>query len=239
MATLIFDIETIGEDFDALDETTQEALTRWVRKEHADDEAGYATALEDLKQGLGFSPLTGEVVAIGMLEGEQDRGAVYYQAPGQKHEEVERDGIMFKQMSEKEMLTHFWEVVSHCDEFVTFNGRGFDVPFLMIRSAIHGIRPSKDLLSNRYLGSQRYDAKHVDLQDQLSFYGAAWRQGSRSLHMYCRAFGIESPKAGGVTGDDVATLFREKRFFDIAAYNVGDIRATKALYEKWRDFLRV
>ena len=29
---LIFDIETIGVDFDALDETTQDSLTRWIKK---------------------------------------------------------------------------------------------------------------------------------------------------------------------------------------------------------------
>ncbi len=239
MATLIFDIETVGEAFDKLDDTTQEVLTRWTRKEYAGNDTGYTIALDDLKKGLGFSPLTGEVVAIGMLDGASDRGAVYYQAPSEESEDIELDGIIFKQMTEKEILKHFWEIVASCDEFVTFNGRKFDVPFLVLRSAIHGIRPSKDLLSNRYLRSQRQDAKHIDLHDQLSFYGSAWRQGSRSLHMYCRAFGIESPKAGGVTGDDVATLFHEKRFFDIAKYNVGDIQATKELYEKWSNFIRV
>jgi hypothetical protein len=33
MATLVFDIETVGEDFDALDETSQDVLTRWIKKE--------------------------------------------------------------------------------------------------------------------------------------------------------------------------------------------------------------
>ena len=30
---LVFDIETIGSDFDSLDHTTQEVLTRWIKKE--------------------------------------------------------------------------------------------------------------------------------------------------------------------------------------------------------------
>lgn len=29
MSTLIFDIETVGESFDALDETSQDNFTRW------------------------------------------------------------------------------------------------------------------------------------------------------------------------------------------------------------------
>ncbi len=234
---LIFDIETIGEDFDSLDETTQEALTRWARKEYANDDAAYAAKLTDIKEGLGFSPLTGEVVAIGMIESARDRGAVYYQAPGQENAEREENGILFKQMTEKEMLRQFWDVVQHDTEFVTFNGRGFDIPFLMIRSAIHGIRPTKNLLKGRYLYQQSATARHIDLLDQLTFEGAVWRNKG-TLHLYCRAFGIESPKDFGVTGDDVTALFRAGRFVDIATYNVCDIRATKALYEKWQAFLR-
>ena len=79
MSTLIFDIETVGEEFDALDTMTQEGLTRWIKKE-AENEQNYQAALEELKNGLGFSPLTGEIVAIGVLDSEKDKAAVYFQA---------------------------------------------------------------------------------------------------------------------------------------------------------------
>jgi len=235
MPKLIFDIETIGEDFDSLDETTQEILTRWIKKESSGGEE-YKVALEDLKNGLGFSPLTGEIVAIGVLDNEKNKGAVYFQAPGENIPEFEEEGIKFKQMTEKEMLENFWNGAKNYQEFVSFNGRSFDVPFLMVRSAVHGIRPSKDLMSNRYLNSQKFDGKHIDLFDQLSFYGAVRRNGS--LHLWSRAFGIKSPKAGGVTGDDVGRLFKEKRFADIAKYNVGDLRATKDLFEYWEKYIK-
>lgn len=235
MSKLIFDIETIGEDFDALDETTQEILTRWIKKESSNEDE-YKVALEDLKNGLGFSPLTGEIVAIGVLDNEKNKGAVYFQAPGESISEFEEEGIKFKQMTEKEMLEKFWAGAAEYQEFVSFNGRSFDVPFLTVRSAVHGIRPSKDLMSNRYLNSQKFDAKHIDLFDQLSFYGAARKNGG--LHLWSRAFGIKSPKAGGVTGDDVGRLFKEKRFADIAKYNVGDLRATKDLFEYWEKYFK-
>jgi hypothetical protein len=106
----------------------------------------------------------------------------------------------------------------------------------MIRSAIHGIRPTKDLMRGRYLYQHNPEALHIDLMEQLSFYGATRRKGS--LHLWSRALGIESPKAQGVTGDDVAGLFKRKKFLEIAKYNVGDIRATRALYEKWDTYLR-
>lgn len=235
MPKLIFDIETVGEDFNALDKTTQDALTRWIKKESGDD-AEYLKALEDLKDGLGFSPLTGEIVAIGVLDCEKNKGVVYFQTPEADIEEIEENGIKFKPMTEKEMLENFWNGAKNYQEFVSFNGRSFDVPFLMLRSAIHNIRPSKDLMRGRYLYQQLPDVRHIDLLDQLTFYGALRRKGN--LHTWCRAFGIESPKAQRVTGDDVGRLFKEKKFLDIAEYNVGDLIATKKLYEYWEKYLR-
>jgi len=231
---LVLDIETIGEDFDTLDHATQENLTRWIKKD-SDSDDEYKLALQDLKSGLGFSPLTGEIVAIGLLDYHKNEGAVYYQAPGQKNKEIKEDGISFKQMTEEDMLKKFWELASRYQVFITFNGRAFDMPFLMIRSAIKGVRPTKDLMRGRYLYQNNPDALHIDLAEQLSFYGAVRRKGS--LHLWSRAFGIPSPKSGGVTGDDVGPLFKKKKFLEIAKYNVGDIRATRALYEKWEDYL--
>lgn len=235
MSKLIFDIETVGEDFDKLDKTTQEVLTKWIKKESS-NKTEYKEALKDLKQGLGFSPLTGEIVAIGVLDYEKNKGAVYFQAPNADFKEKEEDGIKFKAMTEKEMLENFWNGAKSYQEFVSFNGRGFDVPFLMVRSAVHNIRPSKDLMHGRYLYQQLNDAKHIDLLDQLSFYGAVWKKGN--LHLWSRAFNIESPKAQGITGDDVGKLFKEKKYLEIAKYNAGDLIATKKLYEYWEKYFK-
>lgn len=235
MPKLIFDIETVGEDFEAVDAATQEVLTKWIRKESDSDQA-YQAALQDLKDGLGFSPLTGQIVAIGVLDYEKNKGVVYFQAPGENLAESEENGIKFKPATESGMLEQFWSGAKSYQEFISFNGRTFDVPFLMVRSAIHGLRPTKDLMSNRYLNSQKFGCTHVDLLDQLSFYGAVWKKGS--LHLWCRAFGIASPKAEGITGDDVRRLFAEKKFLGIAKYNVGDLAATRQLYEYWEKYLR-
>ncbi|MFH1175327.1 MAG: ribonuclease H-like domain-containing protein [bacterium] len=244
---LVFDIETIGEDFDKMDETTQEVLTRWIKKTSEDDKV-FQYELDQVKNRTGFSPFTGEIVAVGVLDADGEglseessgaafKGAVYYQSSGEDAGEIEEDGFKFKVMSEKEMLEKFWQLALVCQEFISFNGRCFDIPFLMIRSAIHQIKPSKNLLSNRYLNLQPANAKHIDLMDQLSFYGAVSKK--TNLHLACRSFGIKSPKAGGVTGDDVGKLFKEKKFLDIAKYNSGDLIATKELYEFWKNYLKV
>lgn len=233
MPALIFDIETVGENFDTLDETTQHSLTRWVERAAKSDEEK-EVMIKDVKNGLGFSPLTGEIVALGVYDHGKKQGAVYYQAPGQEEMETEEQNCKLKAMSEKEILIKFWELALKYEYFVTFNGRSFDVPFILIRSIVHKVKPTKDLMSNRYLFSQKYGAKHIDLLDQLSFYGAAQRKGN--LHLFCRAFGIPSPK-GEVSGDDVGKLFKEKKYVDIAKYNVGDLKATAALYEHWKGYL--
>ena len=243
MSKLVFDIETTGEDFDDLDETTREVLTHWIKREFGGGSGDeYQAALEDLKDGLGFSPLTGEIVAIGVLDVEKNKGVVYYQSPGAEIQDVKNikteDGVEFKICSEKEMLEKFWEGAKSYGEFIGFNSRSFDVPFLMVRSAIHGIKPSKNLLSNRYLSSQIFNAKHIDLLDQLTFYGAVYRRKG-GLHLWCRAFGIESPKAKGVKGDDVAGLFKSGEYLKIAKYNVDDLRATRELYLKWEEYVKL
>ncbi len=231
---LVFDIETIGEDWESLDDTTQHNIS-WYLEQSSRDGDDFEFEMKQIKEGLGLSPLTGSIVAIGAYDTESKKGAVYFSAPQSELEELEDEGMLYKPLEEKEMLEQFWKVAAACNEFVSFNGRSFDAPFLAIRSLVHRVRPTKDLLSNRYLSMQR-NCVHVDLMDQLTFYGAA--RFKKSLHLFCRALGIESPKAGGTKGDDVAGLYKAGKYLDIARYNAGDLYATAALYERWKETLR-
>ena len=218
MRTLIFDIETVGEDWADLDGTTQAVLTRWITRsaKNAEDKT---LQLKDLKEGLGFSPLTGRVVAIGLYDLERAQGAVYYVGKEHASDEVVGEFIL-KVRDEASMLREFWEGAIEYDTFVTFNGRTFDVPFLMHRSVARDIRPSRELMKYRYLSHQSAPY-HIDLQDELTWYGAMARRPS--LHLFCRAYGITSPKQDGVSGDDVAGLFANSKFRDIALYNSRDV----------------
>jgi len=233
MKRIAFDIETVGENFDNIDEITKDVLTHSLVRDDG-DESDKERLLRDLKDGLGFSPLTGQVVAVGVMDIDSQKGGVYFQSPEKPHERVEEDGITFEAMTEEKILKKFWEIAEHANVFVTFNGRAFDVPFLIVKSAVHGIKPTVNLMQNRYLSYQNSGAVHVDLFDQFSFYGAVRRKGG--MHLWCRAFGIKSPKEDGVNGDDVARLFEEGKFLDIAKYNVGDIRATKELFHIWEKY---
>lgn len=231
MSTLVFDIETIGESWDSFDEITKKTLSQWIERT-AKNEIEYQKELENVKTQLAFSPLTGFIVALGMYDVERALGAVYFVGDGLKGSEVEGE-FTYKERTEVELLKEFWEGVLNYDTFVTFNGRAFDVPFLLHRSIAQGVRPSIRLSDRRYLSKQAMPY-HIDLQDELTFYGAMNRRSP--LHLFCRAYGIESPKSE-VGGEDVAELFRQKKFRDIAHYNARDVIATTQLYEKWKQNL--
>ena len=104
---LVFDIEMVGEDFDKFDEATKKDLTKKF-PDPQKDKAGYEKALDDMKNNLVFSPLTGKIVAIGVYDLDEEKGAVYYDTNGKKADEVEENGIKYVPMNEAEMLTKFW-----------------------------------------------------------------------------------------------------------------------------------
>ena len=166
----------------------------------------------------------------------EDKGVVYFQAPDVETEEYNDANFQFKPKTEAEMIEAFWQGAKKYNTFVSFNGRQFDVPFILIRGAKYKIKPTVNLMANRYLRFQYQSAQHIDLFDQLAFYGAVRRRGN--LHLFCQTFGIKSPKASGITGDDVGTLFKEKKYSEIAEYNSWDLVATAELYERWQEYIQ-
>ena len=221
MSKVIVDIETVGRDFGSFDKTTQDYLLKWAETEED---------IQEVKDSLSFYPLTGEIVAIGMLNPDTMKGAVYFQAPHDPLLPFEEDAIHFETGTEQGIIQKFWELIKGYDQIITFNGRSFDCPFIMIRSAVHKIKPSRDLMPNRYSGP------HIDLFDQLTFYGASRRKFS--LDMWCRTFGIKSPKSEGITGYEVKDLYTSGKYLEIAKYCFGDLRATRELLAYWEKYIR-
>ncbi len=221
MSRVIFDIETVGKDFEILEKAVQEYLLRYAETE---------AAKEEVKDSLSFYPLTAEIVTIGLLDPDTKKGFVFFQNAGDTMLPFDEDGIRYEVGTEKEILKKFWDVIRDYKQIITFNGRGFDCPFILVRSAVHKIKPKKELMPNRYSDA------HIDLLDQLTFFGASRRRFS--LDMWCRTFGIKSPKEGGVTGYEVKDLFKAGKYYDIAKYCVGDLKATGELLTYWEKYIR-
>lgn len=221
MPRIILDIETVGKDFKSLDKPVQEYLLKYA--ETSDEK-------EEIKDRLSFYPLTAEIVTIGLLDPDLQKGFAFFQTSGDPLLPFEEDNVLYETGTEKEIIRKFWNVIKKYNQLITFNGRGFDCPFIMIRSAVHKIKPTRDLMPNRYSDA------HIDLLDQLTFYGAYRRRFS--LDMWCRAFGIKSPKESGITGHEVKDLYKVGRCLDIAKYCVGDLVATGELFNYWEKYIR-
>ena len=222
MPKIVFDIETVGQDFELLDETSQEYFLKFAQTTEEKEEA---------KNSLSFFPVTAQIITIGMLEVETEQGFVFFQQGNKPPERFTEGPITYVSGQEKDILGHFWNHLKNYSHFITFNGRCFDCPFLMLRSAIHNIRPNKNLMPYRYAISP-----HVDLADQLSFYDALRRKFS--LHIWCNAFNIRSPKEEGMTGLQVKDFYKQGRHLDIARYCLRDIQATKQLFKYWDQCLK-
>lgn len=214
MSRVVFDIETIGNNFDNFDEVRKTYLLKFADTEEKILEA---------KRNLSLSPLTAEVICIALLNPDTEKGTVLYQSDLKESFKSDDDKIEFTSGDEEFILTEFWKLIKHFNQYITFNGRGFDAPFLILRSALLNIPISKNLMP------YRYDTKpHCDLLDQLTFYGVTRKY---NLDFYCKSFGIESPKSHGITGLDLSEYFFNKKFKDIANYCLGDVIATASLFK--------
>ncbi len=222
MTSVVFDIETLGFPLESFDSVQQEYLLKF-----ADTQEKREIEI----QKFSLSPLTARIIAIAMLNPDTMSGKVFYQSDEKEMYASEDGKVEFISGDEQEVIQNFWDAVRHYDRIVTFNGRAFDNPFLLLRSAIIGIRPTRNLMP------YRYDSKeHCDLLEQLAFYGAVRKY---NLDFYCKAFGIKSPKSEGITGLDLSSLFQEKKFRKIAEYCLGDVVATAQLYMRWNEFLNI
>jgi len=235
MATLIFDIETSALPLDNFDGAQQEYLFREAEK--IPDGPARETKRAEIKQFMSLWPFTSQVVCIAMLNAETQRGQTLFIAEDFEDEAGEGGPVEFVPCADEvELLTAFWDVAKHYDSIVTFNGRGFDVPFIYLRSAILNVPISK----KNWLGYRYATEPHCDLAEQLTFYSVSGREGAArrfNLDFYCKAFGIESPKSHGVTGMDVGALMAEGKFREIAEYCLRDVRATVELYRIWKERL--
>jgi 3'-5' exonuclease len=219
MKKLVIDIETVGTPWEEHDPYVREYLIKGMNDAEAEEE----------KRRGALSPFLGRIVAIGIVNAETGRSCVLYEVPGQAALEIQTDGQKtLISGTERQILEKFWHYLGKDDRFISFNGRQFDGPFLMIRSAIHGLTPKRDLVGPRY----RYHP-NCDLREVLNFSGTLnGRQVRFNLDLACKVFGIQSSKTEGMDGRAVESLYRAGRYDEIATYCLEDVRATSELYLK-------
>ena len=165
MARLVFDIETSALPVDMFDEVQQEYLFREATRQPEGPVRDAKHA--EIQNQFNLWPFTARVICIAMLNADTSRGQVLFVSDDfEPTTDDEAGPVEFVPcMDEVELLTAFWDVAKHYETVVTFNGRGFDVPFIYLRSAILNVPISrKDWLGYRYSIEP-----HCDLAEQLTF----------------------------------------------------------------------
>ena len=228
MRKIVFDIETCSFPFETLSESQQEYLLRYAEKEI--DGKIKEIKIDDAIRYTSLYPFTAKLISIGIYDVEKEKSYVYYES-NQPEEWISEKNVHYKGLNEVEMLNSFWRIVELADQIITFNGRNFDAPFLMIRSAINRIKPGKNLVPKKFDSTF-----HIDLLDQFTYFGLTRKF---NLDFYCQSFGIDSPKTKGISGMEVKTLYEAGRIKDIAVYCADDIYATFQLYKIWNEYLNV
>lgn len=222
--TVIIDIETIPLNAEKLSE---EELSYILRNADTEEQK------EEIKKKMSFWAFTAHLVSLGMLVYEDKVAYIIYLANEQSQEEEDIDGIKVKFLSvpigesieraERLLLQVFWKYIKNAKRIVSFNGRGFDAHFLMLKSLILDVEVSRNLMGNRY----DYN-NHLDVLELISFHGAGRLY---SLDFICRRLGIETPKRI-MNGDEVRQKFEEGKFKEIALYNFYDVLAVAKIYER-------
>jgi 3'-5' exonuclease len=218
------DIETVGQNWETLSPGVQTYLAG-AGKGEPDVEAA--------KERLALHAATGRIIAIGLWDLDTSRGRVLIDgaAAAGGWTVFGEDAQIFRG-PEVELIREFWTVIERESPLVvTFNGRAFDAPYLMLRSAILGVPPSRNLMGPRY-----HLSNHCDLYEVLTFWNASRMRGG--LELWSCQFGLPSPK-NGISGSDVAALYREGRLDEIARYCLDDARATAQLYERLRPVISI
>ncbi|OGH18835.1 MAG: hypothetical protein A3F31_04640 [Candidatus Levybacteria bacterium RIFCSPHIGHO2_12_FULL_38_12] len=125
---------------------------------------------------------------------------------------------------EKEMLIEFWKIAKNIDLFVGFNIIDFDMRFILQRSVIWGVKPTKELSFARYRSFPMFD---------LMYEWSKWNtQDKISLDTLAKALGLPSSKGGTIEGKDVAKAYEEGRIKEICYYCEKDVELTRKIYKK-------
>jgi predicted PolB exonuclease-like 3'-5' exonuclease len=138
-------------------------------------------------------------------------------------------GTIGEGKEEGPMLADFAEFMARWEPtIVTWNGRGFDLPVLMLRSLRYGVSAPWYYRKSGY--RYRYSTDHhVDLCDVLADHGAT---RMTSLHGAARLVGL--PGKDGVDGSQVEALYRTGQMEALRGYCLSDVAQTAFLFLRYR-----
>ncbi|HLX37397.1 MAG TPA: ribonuclease H-like domain-containing protein [Candidatus Binataceae bacterium] len=129
--------------------------------------------------------------------------------------------------SEEKLVSEFW---SRAERFagtlVSFNGRRFDIPVLELAALRHGIAAPAHFADDSPARDRHSSARHVDLYDYLTNFGAVSLTGGMDLLM--KMLGL--PGKTTMDGSMVQEYFEAGRLDEIHRYCRNDVVQTYFLF---------
>jgi DNA polymerase elongation subunit (family B) len=126
---------------------------------------------------------------------------------------------------EAALLEQFWKAVQPDDHLIGHNLIGFDLPYIMARSVIAKVKPSRRIDLRRYRTDAVYDTMQV---------WCGWEAGKYpKLDTLAAIMGFQG-KSG--SGAQVAGWADAGEWEQIKAYCMDDVRITRSVYERMREF---
>lgn len=215
-APLVLDIETVpalealaapypeGDRLPPANYKSDEAIAKWREA----DRAAWASARA---KECSINPRLGRVVSIAFSQG----GRV--------------DSILAPAPTDERLLLQdFWARVEAArGRVVTWNG-SWDLRFLLIRSIVHGVRPTvqPSIVSSWFKRFTTFP--HLDCKAVLTNWDAP--RAGEGLTEWATLLGIDG-KTTGTTGADVWPMVQAGRWDELREYNEQDVIATAAVYE--------
>lgn len=181
----------------------------------------YLAKHPDKADALALSPWTGRVVCVAILDTEEpDRVArtVWSSADA-------RDGQcggwqVISLCTEANVLREAWGTLRG-KQVCTWNGIGFDIPFLVGRSLVNGVHVDRSLLD-----AKPWEPRHLDLMAKLG--------RASSLDVCAQAMGLPSPKQD-LSGPEVGAAWARGEFMRVAEYCARDVDTLHEIYKRWRE----
>jgi predicted PolB exonuclease-like 3'-5' exonuclease len=213
---LFLDIETVGRcpDYDSCEKFSPEIAEQfdkyfdWFQKRFPEDASVDIDPKNFMfKRRAALVPEFAKIVCVSM-------------AFVMENGEVKRQ--TFSGDDEKELLSQVRNLLDRCHKLDFYlcghNLKNFDIPMLAKRMIINGILPSKILPS---YDTKPWEVKAIDTKE-IWQYGAYTSIGS--LDLVCSTMGIETPKDGEVTGENVHNAYWvEQKLTQISEYCEKDV----------------
>lgn len=212
--TLYFDVETLGDDPATLDDE----LRAYLARDYGDPEAANGDRLDR----LALNPMTGSVVVASVFD--TDKGGACFAIVDDAEREIAPGFTLKPCANEAELVESFWRTVGARHRIASWSGDEFDIPFMVARAALHGVRVPRWVID-----AKPWESRVVDVCKRLA---GPDRMSRRTLDTACRMFGVRSPKSE-LNGAEVGAAWLAGRRLPVAIYCCDDVRALAEIGERY------